>query len=103
MVKEAKGREQEIHALRLEVEELQKGLLVQQEQVREEREEVGEGLNLCGWFSDHCVSAVRCCKDTPGGAAHNGRGHCQGTAMVQLWYNYGTAMVHVRAINILHM
>lgn len=33
MVKEAKGRDQEVQALRLEVEELQKGLLAQQEQV----------------------------------------------------------------------
>lgn len=33
MVKEAKAREQEVQALRLEVEELQKGLQAQQEQV----------------------------------------------------------------------
>ncbi|KAL5486574.1 hypothetical protein EMCRGX_G019076 [Ephydatia muelleri] len=33
VVKEAKGRDQEVQALRLEVEELQKGLLAQQEQI----------------------------------------------------------------------
>ena len=59
VVKEAKEQQQEMHALRLEVEELQKGLLTQQEQVR-----VGGGrlgvwrggvismivLLSCGWF-----------------------------------------------------